>query len=107
MITRMTYTHGVLSQGGNNDLHLIKYTLSICTVLETRSTAHIGPWYEIIFLRFHMHAVLAIPLGKISATPRSFGRRSSIGENVACIVPSLISRATAFSSPLPTVSLFA
>ena len=31
----------------------------------TRSTAHIGPWNEIIFLRFHMHAAHAIPMGNI------------------------------------------
>ena len=45
-----------------------------------------------------MHAVLAVPMGNISVTPRSFGRRGSIGENVACVVPGIISLATVFSS---------
>ena len=62
------------------------------------STAHIGPWYEIIFVIFPVNEMHIIRLENISESPTSFGMRSSIGWNVSRAVLSLLSSKMLFQA---------
>ena len=72
----------------------------------TSSTAHIGPWYDMIFVAFEVHAMLIIPMEKICKDQRSFETRSSIGGNFSCFSHSNFLIKRGFKPP-PTISLFA
>ena len=45
----------------------------------TRSTAHIGLWYDMIFVMFQVLGMFVIPMANICESQRSFRTRSSIG----------------------------
>ena len=62
-----------------------------------RSTAHIGPWYEMIFFTLEARAMLIIPMEKICKDQRSFETRSSIGGNFSCLFPIQISSSDVLS----------